>query len=159
MDDELEIDLRKIVRSLLQRWRSILGLAILAAGVAFAFTFLQPRLYEARAVIALTRPLNLPNFDPRYQTMTNPLTINNKIVNDVAMGDEVVLMLFEQWNSPDKKEDGLQSFVQRNLQVETGQDATVSILKVRLKDPKEAERLARLWAVEEKDQSHLFRTG
>ncbi len=159
MDDELEIDLRKIVRSLLQRWRSILGLAILAAGVAFAFTFLQPRLYEARAVIALTRPLNLPNFDPRYQTMTNPLTINNKIVNDVAMGDEVVLMLFEQWNSPDKKEDGLQSFVQRNLQVETGQDATVSILKVRLKDAQEAERLARLWALEVVKKINLTYSG
>lgn len=158
MDDELEIDLRKVIRSLLQRWMWIVGVALLAGVAAFAFTFLQPRLYEASAVIALTRPLNLPNFDPRYQTLS-PLTINNKIVNDVAMGDEVVEMLFQEWNSPDKKEDRLASFVRTNLKVENGQDASVALLKVRLKDPQEASRLAQLWAQEVVKRINLTYAG
>ncbi|MCS6908743.1 MAG: Wzz/FepE/Etk N-terminal domain-containing protein, partial [Anaerolineales bacterium] len=158
MDDELEIDLRKVIRSLLRRWLVIVGLALLAGVAAFTFTFLQPRLYEASAVIALTRPLNLPNFDPRYQTVV-PMTINNKIVNDVAMGDEVVKMLFEEWNGPEKREDRLENFKRKNLKVETGQDATVSILKVRLRDPQEAERIARLWAEEVVKRINLTYAG
>ena len=159
MDDELEIDLRKVIRNLLRRWTWIVGLALLAGLVAFAFTFLQPRSYEASAVIALTRPLNLPNFDPRYQTMTNPLTINNKIVNDVALGDEVVQLLFEQWNEPEKEPTDLQAFVNNSLKVESGQDATIAILKVRLKDPQEANRLARLWAEEVVQRINLTYSG
>jgi uncharacterized protein involved in exopolysaccharide biosynthesis len=159
MDDELEIDLRKVIRNLLKRWMWIVGFALLVGLVAFGFTFLQPRGYEASAVIALTRPLNLPNFDPRYQTMTNPLTINNKIVSDVALGDEVVQLLFEEWNEPEKKPTDLQAFVKRNLKVESGQDATIAILKVRLKDPQEATRLARLWAEEVVQRINLTYSG
>ena len=159
MDDELEIDLRKIIRNLLRRWTWIVGLALLAGLAAFAFTFLQPRRYESSAVIALTRPLNLPNFDPRYETMTNPLTINNKIVNDVALGDEVVQLLFEEWKEPEKKPTDLQAFVNNNLKVESGQDATIAILKVRLKDPQEATRLARLWAEEVVQRINLTYSG
>ena len=146
MDDELEIDLRKLIRSLFQRWRYILGAALLAGLVAFAVTYLQPRRYEAKAVIALTRPLNLPNFDPRYQTVT-PLTINNKIVSDVALGDKVVQMLFDAWNQADKDTDDLPAF-RASLSVEVGSDPTVAILSVKLKDPEETARLAKLWAVE-----------
>lgn len=146
MDDELEIDLRKLIRSLFQRWRYILGVALLAGLVAFAVTYLQPRRYEAKAVIALTRPLNLPNFDPRYQTIT-PLTINNKVVSDVALGDKVVQMLFDAWNQTDKDTNDLPAF-RKSLSVEVGSDPTVAILSVRLKDPEETARLAKLWAVE-----------
>jgi succinoglycan biosynthesis transport protein ExoP len=159
MDDELEIDLRKVIRNLLRRWTWIVGVALLAGLAAFAFTFLQPRRYEASAVIALTRPLNLPNFDPRYETMTNPLTINNKIVNDVALGDEVVQLLFEQWNEPEKEPTDLQAFVNNSLKVESGQDATIAILKVRLKDPQEATRLAKLWAEEVVQRINLTYSG
>lgn len=146
MDDDLEIDLRKVIRSLVRRWKYILGVALLAAAFAFAVTYLQPRRYEARAVIALTRPLNLPNFDPRYQAIA-PLAINNKIVSDVALGDKIVQMLFDEWDEPDKEPDDLASFRKR-LSVEAGSDQTVSILSIKLEDPQEAVRLAQLWAKE-----------
>jgi uncharacterized protein involved in exopolysaccharide biosynthesis len=158
MDDELEIDLRKIVRSLLRRWLWIVGIALLAGIAAFAFTFLQPRKYEAKAVIALTRPLNLPNFDPRYQTI-NPLAINNKIVSDIALGDEVVRLLLDEWNDPEKEPYDTRTFAQSSLDVEGGQDSTVSILKVRLKDAAEAARLARLWAEEVVKRINLTYSG
>ncbi|MFN3309225.1 MAG: Wzz/FepE/Etk N-terminal domain-containing protein [Anaerolineales bacterium] len=146
MDDELEIDLRKLIRSLFQRWKYILGVALLTGLVAFAFTYLQPRRYEARAVIALTRPLNLPNFDPRYESFT-PLTIGNKLVSDVALGDKIVQMLFDSWNEPDKDIDDLPTF-RKSLSVEVGSESTVATLSVKLKDPQEAARLAQLWAGE-----------
>ncbi len=157
MDDELEIDLRKILRSLLRRWMWILGVAVLAGLAAFGFTFLQPRTYKATAVIALTRPLNQPNFDPRYETVT-PLVLNNKIVSDVAMGDEIVQMLFDQWNDPDKEPDDLPAFRNR-LIVETGSDATVALLSIRLKDAAEAARLTRLWAEKVVERINLTYAG
>lgn len=147
MNDELEIDLRKVIRSLLSRWVWIVGIALLAGVAAFGFTFLQPRKYETKAVIALSRPQNLPNFDPRYQSVT-PLAINNKVVNDIALGDEIVQILIDEWRDPEKDKVDARTFARASLNVEGGKDSTVSILAVRLKDAAEAERLARLWAEE-----------
>lgn len=158
MDDELEIDLRKVIRSLLSRWVWIVAFALLAGVAAFGFTFLQPRKYEAKAVIALSRPLNLPNFDPRYQSV-NPLAINNKVVNDIALGDEIVQILFDEWRDPEKDKLDARAFARKNLNVEGGKDSTVSILAVRLKDAAEAERLARLWAEEVVRRVNLVYSG
>jgi uncharacterized protein involved in exopolysaccharide biosynthesis len=158
MDEELEIDLRQVIRSLMRRWVWIVALALFAGVSAFAFTTFQPRKYEAKAVIALTRPLNLPNFDPRYQTM-NPLTINNKIVNDIALGDEVVRLLLEEWNDPAKEQLDARTFAQQNLEVKGGEDTSVSLLVVRLKEPAEAQRLARLWAEEVVKRINLTYAG
>lgn len=158
MDDELEIDLRKVIRSLLQRWVWIVAFALLAGVAAFGFTFLQPRKYEAKAVIALSRPLNLPNFDPRYQSV-NPLAINNKVVEDVALGDEIVQSLLDEWRDPKKDRLDARAFARANLNVAGGKDSTVSILVVRLKDAAEAERLARLWAEEVVRRVNLVYSG
>jgi uncharacterized protein involved in exopolysaccharide biosynthesis len=68
-------------------------------------------------------------------------------------------LLFEEWNEPEKKPTDLQAFVKRNLKVESGQDATIAILKVRLKDPQEATRLARLWAEEVVQRINLTYSG
>ena len=146
MDDEIEIDLKKIIRALLQRWKWIGAIAFLAGVLGFVFSYLQPRVYEASAVITLTRPSEMANFDPRYQTV-NPLTINNKIAMDIAMGDEVVKILYDAWKSPEKDKVAIDTF-KNYLEAKGGSDPNIVILAVRLKDAQEAARLAKLWATE-----------
>ncbi|MGB9591549.1 MAG: Wzz/FepE/Etk N-terminal domain-containing protein, partial [Candidatus Kryptoniota bacterium] len=145
MDDEIEIDLRKIIRKLLQYWYWIVGVAVLAGLTAFVFTFTQPRYYEASAMIALRRPLYQPNFDSRYQTIA-PITLNNKIVADFAESDEVVSAVYEAWQSADKSKTTLKAFRENYLSTKAGDDTTVVYLIVRLKDGAEALRLTNLWA-------------
>ena len=146
MDDEIDIDLKKIIRALLQRWKWIGAIAFLAGVLGFVFSYLQPRVYEASAVITLTRPSEMANFDPRYQTV-NPLTINNKIAMDIAMGDEVVKILYDAWKSPEKDKVAIDTF-KNYLEAKGGSDPNIVILAVRLKDAQEAARLAKLWATE-----------
>ncbi len=62
MDDVIEIDLRKIILTLIQYRFWIAGFGILAGVAVFLFFFLQPRMYEATAVIALTKPRYILNF-------------------------------------------------------------------------------------------------
>lgn len=62
MDDVIEIDLRKIILTLFQYRFWIAGFGVLAGLAVFLFFILQPRMYEATAVIALTKPRYILNF-------------------------------------------------------------------------------------------------
>ena len=76
MDDELYIDVRKIIGILLAHWYWIVGSALVAAAAAFIFTYTQPHMYGSNAVIALTRQTYIPNFDPNYETVP-PISLPN----------------------------------------------------------------------------------
>jgi uncharacterized protein involved in exopolysaccharide biosynthesis len=145
MEDVIEIDLRKIVQTLFQYRFWISGFALLAGLAVFLFFFLQPRMYEASSVIALTKPRFLPNFDPRYQTVTTT-SLTNKVAMDIAQSDEIAIYVFDAWNDPDKEPDNRRQFREKNMLVKAGSDASVIILTIRLDSPEEAARLANLWA-------------
>lgn len=145
MDDVIEIDLRKIVLTLFDFRFWIVGFGLLAGLAVFLFFFLQPRMYEATAVIALTKPRYIPNFDPRYQTVTTT-TLTNKVAMDIAESDEIAIYVFDSWNDPDKELDQRRAFREKNMLAKAGGDTSVINLTIRLESPEEAARLANLWA-------------
>lgn len=145
MDDVIEIDLRKIILTLIQYRFWIAGFGVLAGVAVFLFFFLQPRMYEATAVIALTKPRYIPNFDPRYQTVTTT-TLTNKVAIDIARSDEIAIYVFDSWNDPDKELSQRRAFQENNMIAKAGGDASVITLTIRLESPEEAARLANLWA-------------
>ncbi|GAP09588.1 hypothetical protein BECAL_00738 [Bellilinea caldifistulae] len=145
MDDVIEIDLRKIFLTLFQFRFWIIGFGLLAGLATFFFFILQPRMYEATAVVALTKPRYLPNFDPRYQTVSTT-TLTNKVAMDIAKSDEIAIYIFDSWNDPDKKLDQRRAFREKNMLVKAGGDSSVITLTIRLESPEEAARLANLWA-------------
>lgn len=145
MDDVIEIDLRKVILTVWEKKFWILAFSLLVGVVVFLYFFLQPRKYEATAVIALTKPRYLPNFDPRYQTVPST-AVNNKVVMDIAKSDEIAIYVFDSWNDPDKRLDQRRAFRQNSLLVKAGSDPTVISLTVRLESAQEAARLANLWA-------------
>lgn len=145
MDDEIEIDVKKIIKKLISMWRYIIAVGILAGLTAFVLTYFQPRAYEASAVVALRRPLYQPNFDSRYQTLS-PLSLNSKIVADIATADEIVEAVYNEWNAKEKNNESIQSFRDNFLSAKAGEDQSVVFLTVHLSDPIESMRLANFWA-------------
>ncbi len=158
MDDEIQIDLRKIILTLFQFRFWIAGFGILLGLAVFLFFFLQPRMYEATAVIALTKPRYLPNFDPRFQTVP-PTALNSKVAIDIAKSDEIVNFVFDSWNSPDKEPTQRRDFREKNLIAKAGSDPSVVTLTVRLESPEEAARLANLWAQRVTDRLNTLFSG
>jgi len=145
MDDEIEIDVKKIIKKLISMWRYIIAVGILMGLTAFVLTYFQPRAYEASAVVALRRPLYQPNFDSRYQTLS-PLSLNSKIVADIATADEIVEAVYNEWNAKEKNNESIQSFRDNFLSAKAGEDQSVVFLTVHLSDPIESMRLANFWA-------------
>ena len=145
MDDVIEIDLRKIFLTLMQFRFWIIGFGLLLGLGVFLYFFLQPRLYEATAVVALTKPRFLPNFDPRYQTVAST-TLTNKVALDIAKSDEIAIFVFDSWNDPEKELQQRRDFREKNMIAKAGGDASVITLTIRLESPEEAARLANLWA-------------
>jgi uncharacterized protein involved in exopolysaccharide biosynthesis len=145
MDDVLEIDLRKIINNLIRNWRWIAAITILAGLAGGLYSLLQPRVYEARAVVAISPPRYLPNFDSRYQTI-NPTTLSNKAILDIARSDEIQVGVFDEWQNPEKTPEDRRGFRSSALKATEGSDNTIINLAVRLDSSAEAARLANYWA-------------
>jgi uncharacterized protein involved in exopolysaccharide biosynthesis len=145
MDEELEIDLKKIIGKLLQNWRWIVAITLLAGVAAAAYSLIQPRVYKAQAVIAISHPRYLPNFDPRYQTV-NPTNLGSRAILDIARSDQVQVRVFEEWDNPGKTLDDRRSFRNNALKASEGSDPTIIFLSVLLDSSQEAARLANYWA-------------
>ena len=69
MDDEL--DLRPYVVVLLKNWYWIVGSGVLAGVAALVISLLLPPTYEATALVAITRPRYVLQFDSRFQNVAN----------------------------------------------------------------------------------------
>ena len=145
MDDVIEIDLRKIIKDLLVNWKWIVGFTLLAGAAAFAFSQLQPRVYSATALIAITRPRYLPNFDEQYQTVNNNPPTSNAII-DLANSDEIFRGLYQEWQSPRKANTTPREFLERYLNASAGKDPATVVLKVTADTSEEAAKLANAWA-------------
>ena len=50
--DEDEVDLLELVRTLLQAWKTILGITIVCVGLAVAYAFHVPEVFKAEILLA-----------------------------------------------------------------------------------------------------------
>jgi len=144
MDDVIEIDLRKIIKSLFAKWMWIGGASVLIGVVAFLISFLQPRTFSASALIAITSPRYLPNFVEEYQTVNNKPPTNNAIIQ-LATSDEIVQHLYTLWQSPNKANITPQQFRNNYLKATNGSDPSIVILQVSAETPEQAASLANAW--------------
>jgi capsular polysaccharide biosynthesis protein len=71
---EQEIDLRPYFRALLQAWKAIVGVVILAVVAAAVFSLLRPRPAEASAQLLVVPTVSQVNLDARIPTRDTALT-------------------------------------------------------------------------------------
>jgi uncharacterized protein involved in exopolysaccharide biosynthesis len=158
MDDVIEIDLRKIIRDLLAHWVWIVGITFLVGAAAFLASYLQPRNYTANALIAITAPRYLPNFDPQYQTVSiKPPT--NAAIMQLATSDEIVQRLYKLWQSPAKANTTPEQFRTQYLQTANGSDPSIVVLKVTADTPEQAATLANAWAQDTYSRANQLFSG
>jgi uncharacterized protein involved in exopolysaccharide biosynthesis len=140
------LDLRRVALLVSQHYRFIVGIALLAAVVGLGASFLQPKSYEGRALVAVTTPQYVLNFDPRFQsTHQDPTAISRALVS-LATGDEVLgaLMASASGGLPRgvQSVDDLRSF----LDAKPTSDPSLVALSVRTENPEQSSALANAWA-------------
>ncbi len=146
---EEEIDLRAYVLVLLKYWKWILGTAVAAAVVALAVSFLLPPTYEAVALVAVTKPRYVMQFDPRIAPVES---VSNAVIQpaykaypELASSDEVLQEVLARLNPRPEKLETLRD-LQEMVEAKSGADPSVIRLAVRHRDPEAAAHIANLWA-------------
>jgi uncharacterized protein involved in exopolysaccharide biosynthesis len=144
---EEEIDLRQYVMVLLRRWKWIAGLALVAAVVAFVVSMLLPPVYEAEAVVIITQPRYLMQFDPRFATVQD-WTPAYKAFPTLATSDGVLQSVVDTYTpSPEASIEawGLQALSGMIGATSKG-DPSLVVLDVRSRSPEDAAAIANVWA-------------
>ena len=141
-----EIDLGEYVRTVIRHWRMVVGLAVVAALAALGVSFLQPRVYEARAMVAITKPQYVMNFDPRIGSSAD-LAPPAKALTGLATSDDVLAALASSPAGASLPA-GAQSAdaLRKMLTAEATADPSLVALRVRAEDPEKAAALANAWA-------------
>ncbi len=141
---EDEIDLREYVFILLKHWKWIVGFTLVAAVVALIVSLLLPPTYEATALVAVTKPRYVMQFDPRIETLNN-IQPPYKAYPELASSDEVLQELLAQVNPRLEKVETVED-LRRLVKAKSGTDQSLVLLTVRWREPEEAAEVANLWA-------------
>ena len=138
---EEEIDLRPYIEAIIERWYWIVGVAFLAAIVAFIITSLTPSTYKATTLVAVIAPCDVVQFDARIRetTTTQPLRAFPQLV----LSDQVLQSLLEQ--QPIAGVDTVQE-LRDSLSAVAGDDTSIIQLAATSQNPEEAAALVNAWA-------------
>ncbi len=140
---EEEIDLRPYIEAVFKKWKWIIGAAIFAAIIALGISFSIPRTYEATALVAVSEPSQIVQFDPRIRAADENQPF--KAYPELATSDELLSSLLAEVTTiaPDVK---TLSSLKGMLSAEAGSDQRLLHLSVRYGDPQVAADVANKWA-------------
>jgi uncharacterized protein involved in exopolysaccharide biosynthesis len=141
-----EIDLRPYLAALWRRWYWIVGLAVVAAVVAFVFTRISPPAYEASAVIMITQPQYQMQFDPRFGTGVQEPAY--RAFPTLATSDGILSRVVESYTP--SAEGGLEAWDVHHLrgmvEATSEGDPRLLVLTVRAPTATDAAAIATVWA-------------
>ncbi len=140
---EEEIDLRPYIEALISKWYWIVGTAVVAGIVAFVVSSALPPSYEATALVAVTKPSDIVEFDSRIRSIdeTQPL----KAYPEIALSDELMLALLPEVSALDPNIQSGED-VRGLLAASAGADPSLLRLTVTYGDPEKTAVIANLWA-------------
>jgi len=140
---EDEIDLRPYVEALIKNWKWLVGAAVLAAVVAFVASSLLPPTYEATALVAVTQPGQLVQFDPRFEAVAENQPL--RAYPELATSDEILQELLDSVAPIAPEVDSLE-MVRRITAASAGADPSILRLTVTYRDPQITADVANQWA-------------
>jgi uncharacterized protein involved in exopolysaccharide biosynthesis len=137
-----EIDVRRYVRSLIRNIRWIVLAAVLCALVALGVSLALPRSYEASALVAITKPRYVLQFDPRLAT-TQQLQQPYRAYPEVALSGDVLNSVMARLGaSSAASTESLRAM----LSATNTADPSLIRLTASAGSPEEAARIANVWA-------------
>lgn len=134
-DSEDDIDLRVYIDMLLCRKWIILGITLIAGAGAAIITFLQPPVYNATSLVAITRPLYQFQFSPNIQNTgekDSPQQLSGKAGIELASSDSILEEVLKTVKNDLKPEERHLLRFKRKIKVTPGSDPT--ILKITATD-------------------------
>lgn len=140
---EQEIDLRPYVKALINGWKWIIGTAIIFAVVALGISYLRQPVYDAVALVAITNPRQIVQFDPRIQTSEENQPY--KAYPELAKSDELLTNVLSEVQSTVPSVTNLDA-LRELLVAEAGSDPTILRLSAQHHDPQKASYIANTWA-------------
>ena len=147
---EDEIDLRVYINVLIRYWWLIAGLTVVAGVVAFVVSLLQPAVYQATAVVVVTRPLYQFQLAPGIQNLPEGAAgtqiLSGKAALDLAVSDALLQDLLDQVGSDLPSNERSLVPMRAMLKATQGGDATIIRLTVTNRDPQRVSKIANAWA-------------
>ena len=143
---EEEIDLREYINVLLRHWYWIAGLALVAALAAFVVSSFLPPTYEATAMVVVTQPRYLFQFDPRVENVPFDPTLLSKGYPIFATSDQLLQSVADGIDPPLPPQDSSPGRLRKILTAQTAGDPTLIKLTAQSGDARQAARLANVWA-------------
>jgi uncharacterized protein involved in exopolysaccharide biosynthesis len=141
-----EIDLREYIAVLLKYKYWIVGLAVGAAVVAMAVSFLLSPTYQATALVAITKPRYEMQFDPRFELPPGNYQPPYKAYPLLAMGDEVLSALISDLGDELAPEQRNVAAIRGMVEAQNGSDPSIVQLRVSGGDPQRTAAIANSWA-------------
>ncbi|MCA9999497.1 MAG: hypothetical protein KDE56_27225, partial [Anaerolineales bacterium] len=90
-----ETDIRVYLVALRLHWKMILGVAALMVIISLSVSLFLSPTFQATALITVTEPQELLQFDPRIRTES---TLIPEIYPELATSDELLVLLLEEIN-------------------------------------------------------------
>lgn len=140
---EEEIDLRPYIEAVTRNWMWIVGTMILAAIIAWGATFLMSPKYKATALVAVSGPPQVVQFDPRIKTSQDNQP--KKAYPELATSDELLGVLLGEVASIDPEITNISS-LRGILLAEAGSDPSLINLSASSEDPQVATNIVNIWA-------------
>jgi capsular polysaccharide biosynthesis protein len=140
---EEEIDLRPYFETLLLNWKWYVGTAFLAAVIALGVSFIVPPTYEATALVAVTQPGQIVQFDPRFEAVEDPRPL--EAYPELATSDQLLENLLAEIIPPVQNVESLED-LRQVVESESGRDPSLVRLIVRYRNPSETARMVNVWA-------------
>jgi uncharacterized protein involved in exopolysaccharide biosynthesis len=144
---EDEIDLGKYVRILARRWKLILGLALVSGLIAFLISAASKPVYQATALVVVTRPRYQFEFDPRIQPVSPSQQQPYKAYPELALSDDLLLSVLDAANGAASPEQSDLAEFRGQLDAEAGADPSLVRLHAASPDPKRAQTVVNTWAM------------
>jgi uncharacterized protein involved in exopolysaccharide biosynthesis len=145
---EDEIDLRPYLLTILKNWRLIAVFTIMAGAAAFAYSWLQPRTYEATASILLTRTRTTLTLAEQFPTITEPIDTSSRmdallaIIQSDALAHQTIQALDTEFSTDYSN---LKEFKSR---VTVSRNGDVISIIASAENPEQAAEIANIWARE-----------
>jgi uncharacterized protein involved in exopolysaccharide biosynthesis len=141
---EEEIDLRQYVAVLVKYWYWIVGLAVVAAVVAFGVSTFTPPTYQATALVTAIQPRYQLQFDPRFQNIPEwsiPTLLQSqyRTYSTLATSDDLLRQVADRtgWSL---------SSLRGTAQATAGSDPSLLTLTVKGENAQEVTQVVNTWA-------------
>jgi uncharacterized protein involved in exopolysaccharide biosynthesis len=144
---EDEIDLRVYINVLFRYKWVILALTLVAGAIAFVVSSLLPPMYQATAVVVITRPLYQFQFSPAIQNLPENVSaqLTGKAGLDLASSDTMLQELFGAIGNDFPPQERSLVALKGMLRAAPGGDPSIVKLTVSNHDPQRVARIANAW--------------